>query len=164
MGANYGDTAIWWAKSYGSKVIAFEPLVDVYQELIENIKLNDVEVVAYNVAVGNGGEISGNSNGHMFSLGGDTKIKTVKLDDYSFNRVDLLKIDVEGFEIEVLQGAKITITRHRPKIIIETHSKNLRKVCHEFLSSLGYSLRLEGRTVVSKNPGMDRITNLFYTT
>lgn len=162
VGANYGDTAIWWSKTYGSKVIAFEPLIDVYRELNENIKLNNADVVAYNVAVGNGEEIKGNTSGNMFSLGGDTKVKTVKLDDYSFDKVDLLKIDVEGFEFEVLQGAKNMISKYEPKIILETHSKNLRKACHDFLSSKGYSLRVEGRTVVSKNPRMDRITNLFY--
>lgn len=162
VGANYGDAAIWWAKTYGSKVIAFEPLVNVYRELNENVKLNDADVIAYNVAVGNGEEIKGVNDIHMFTLGGDTKIKTVKLDEYSFDRVDLLKIDVEGFEVEVLQGAKETITKYHPKIIIETHSKSLRKACHELISSLGYSLRMEGRTIVSKNPRMDRVTNLFY--
>ena len=142
VGANYGDTAIWWAKTFGSKVFAFEPLVDVYNELNENVKLNGVDVITYNVALGNGKEIKGNSSGNMFSIGGSTKIKTIKLDDYLFERLNLLKIDVEGFEYEVLQGAKKTISRYRPKIIIETHSKNLRKVCHEFLSSLGYFLQV----------------------
>lgn len=163
VGANFGDTAIWWAKTFGSKVIAFEPLIDVYKELLENIKLNDAEVVAYNVAVGNGEEINGHTDRNMFSFGGDTQVKTVRLDDYSFDRVDLLKIDVEGFEFEVLQGAKNMITKYKPKIIIETHSTDLRYVCNEFLSSLGYSLRIEGRTIVSRNLGMNRVTNLFYT-
>lgn len=162
VGANYGDTAIWWAKVFGSKVIAFEPLIDVYKELMENIELNDADVIAHNVALGNGEEINGHNVGNMFSLGGDQKVKTVKLDDFQFERLDLLKIDVEGFEYKVLQGADNTIRRFRPKIIIETHSANLRETCHKFLSSQGYSLRVQGRTLISKLPGMDMVTNLFY--
>lgn len=97
VGANYGDSSIWWAKKFGAKVVAFEPLNDVFIELEKNIELNCADVIAYNVAIGNGEEISGNSQGRMFSAGGDLKIKTKRLDDYSFDRVDLLKIDVEIF-------------------------------------------------------------------
>ena len=162
VGANYGDSSIWWAKTFSCKVIAFEPLVNVFNVLEENIKLNDANVSAYNLALGNGEEISGNSDGNMFCSGGDIKLKSEKLDSFSFERVDLLKIDVEGFEMEVLKGAENTIRQFKPRIIIETHSKELRKKCHAFLSSHGYSLKVEGRTVTTKSPGMDKITNLFY--
>ena len=153
---------MWWAKTFSCKVIAFEPLVNVFNVLEENIKLNDANVSAYNLALGNGEEISGNSDGNMFCSGGDIKLKSEKLDSFSFERVDLLKIDVEGFEMEVLKGAENTIRQFKPRIIIETHSKELRKKCHAFLSSHGYSLKVEGRTVTTKSPGMDKITNLFY--
>jgi FkbM family methyltransferase len=162
VGANYGDSAIWWAKTFRCKVIAFEPLVNVFTVLEENIKLNNADVMASNLAIGNGEEISGSSDGNMFCSGGDIKIRTEKLDSYSFERVDLLKIDVEGFELDVLLGAENTIRQFKPRIIIETHSKELRKKCHAFLTSLGYSLKVEGRTVTSKAPGMDKVTNLFY--
>ena len=162
VGANYGDSSIWWAKKFGAKVVAFEPLNDVFIELEKNVELNSADVIAYNVAIGNGEEISGNSQGRMFSAGGVLKIKTKRLDDYSFDRVDLLKIDVEGFEYEVLKGAENTINKFKPRIIIETHSDSLRRICDQYLLNHGYSLRLEGRTVTVKAPGMDRVTNLFY--
>jgi FkbM family methyltransferase len=162
VGANYGDSAIWWAKKFGAKVVAFEPLNDVFIELEKNVELNSVDVVAYNVAIGNGEEIAGKSKGGMFSARGDLKIKTKRLDDYSFDRVDLLKIDVEGFEYEVLKGAENTINKFKPRIIIETHSIALRRTCDQYLLNHGYSLRQEGRTVTVKAPGMDRVTNLFY--
>ena len=126
-------------------------MVNVFNVLEENIKLNDADVTAYNLAIGNGEEVSGSSDGNMFSYGGDLKIRSEKLDSYSFKRVDLLKIDVEGFELDVLLGAENTIRQFKPRIIIETHSKELRKKCHAFLSSLGYSLKVEGRTVNIKN-------------
>ncbi len=162
VGANYGDSSIWWAKKFGAKVVAFEPLNDVFIELEKNINLNSVDVEAYNVAIGNGEEITGKSKGGMFSAGSDLKIKTERLDNYSFDRIDLLKIDVEGFEYEVLKGAENTINKFKPRIIIETHSSALRMVCDKYLLNHGYSLRAEGRTVTVKAPGMDRITNLFY--
>lgn len=162
VGANYGDSSIWWSKKFGARVIAFEPLKNVFNVLEENIKLNDVDVTAYNLALGNGEEISGSSDGNMLSAGGEIKMKAEKLDSYSFERVDILKIDVEGFEHDVLLGAERTIKRFKPKIIIETHSKDLRKKCHGFLTFLGYSLKVEGRTLTSKAPGMDKVTNLFY--
>ena len=43
VGANYGDSSIWWAKKFGAKVVAFEPLNDVFIELGKEIKK---EVVA----------------------------------------------------------------------------------------------------------------------
>ena len=92
-------------------------MVNVFNVLEENIKLNDVDVTAYNLALGNGEEISGSSDGIMFSSGGDIKIRSEKLDHYSFERVDLLKIDVEGFELDVLLGAENTIRQFKPRII-----------------------------------------------
>ena len=136
VGANYDNSAIWWAKAFGSKVIAFEPLVNVFNVLEENIKLNDADVTAYNLALGNGEEISGSSDGNMFSSGGDIKIRSEKLDSYSFKRADLLKIDVEGFEMDVILGAENTIRQFKPRIIIETLSKELRKKCHAFILRL----------------------------
>lgn len=164
VGANYGDSAIWWAKTFKSKVIAFEPLKEVFGVLEENIKINHANVTAYNVALGNGDIIAGSSDGYMFSAGGSLNMKAEKLDNYSFKRVDLLKIDVEGFELEVLKGAQNTIRKFNPRIILETHSKELRIKCHEFLMTLGYRLKVEGRTGYIKAPGMDRVTNLFYST
>jgi FkbM family methyltransferase len=162
VGANYGDSAIWWSKKFGAKVIAFEPLSYVFTELERNIKLNAVDVVAYNIALGSGEEVYGNSVGGMLSTGGNLKINTERLDSYTFDRVDLLKIDVEGFEYEVLNGAEKTISKFKPRIIIETHSRDLRKICHRYLSDHGYSLKFEGRTISSDNKAMNRVTNLFY--
>ncbi len=165
VGASYGDSSIWWSKVFGARVLAFEPLKDIYKILQSNIILNNVAVKSFNIALGNGDPIRSRKERDMLAKSEmpDSNItETTKLDDLRIESLDILKIDVEGFELEVLKGAKDTIIRHGPKIIIETHSKNLRKICHEFLSSLGYSLKFEGRTIISKNPGMDRITNLFY--
>ena len=162
VGANYGDSSIWWSKKFGAKVVAFEPLNDVYSVLEENVKLNNADVVAYNLALSDGTSIRGERKGSMLAAGGDMEFNSSKLDDLNLEKVDILKIDVEGFELNVLNGSIETIKKFKPRIILETHSKELRRKCHELLNSMGYKLRVEGRTVVTKVPGMDRVTNLFY--
>jgi FkbM family methyltransferase len=52
---------------------------------------------------------------------------------------NLIKIDVEGAEIDVLEGATEVLTRSRPALFIETHSPALTEACAQRLASLGYS-------------------------
>jgi FkbM family methyltransferase len=52
----------------------------------------------------------------------DGPIETVVLDDYGLRRLDMLKLDIEGFEYFALLGAENTIMRCRPKIILEMNS------------------------------------------
>ncbi|MGC9123924.1 MAG: FkbM family methyltransferase [Thermoplasmata archaeon] len=160
VGASYGDTAIWYAKKFGAKVMAFEPLKDIYEILLKNIDLNKADVIAYNIALGNGKNINGKRQGNMLAIGNEEKFETKRLDDFEFERVDLIKIDVEGFELDVLEGAKKTIMKHRPKIILEVHSKDLFKGCTEFLKKLDYKIEYYGRKI--KNKDMDLVQNLFF--
>jgi FkbM family methyltransferase len=53
---------------------------------------------------------------------------------------DLIKIDVQGFDYNVLVGATKTINLHRPVIIIESETKKLRNIIGEFLTQHGYSV------------------------
>ena len=73
-----------------------------------------------------------------------------------------LKIDVEGFEMNVLCGASKILKDIRPKIIIETHSSELKKEVIHFLDEYGYILKIEGRSAVGKGC-MDSVQNLFFT-
>ena len=73
-----------------------------------------------------------------------------------------MKIDVEGFELDVLEGAVETIKKYHPKIIIETHSKELEKKTKEFLSRFDYRLKHEGRSIYNVNDKFDKVTNLFF--
>lgn len=166
IGAYYGDSAIWWAKKFKVKVIAFEPLPGAFKELTQNLKLNHVEdrVTAYNLALGSGEKITGGmGKGTMFNYTDrEQTLETKRLDDFKFEKVNIIKIDVEGFEYEVLKGAVNTIKRFHPKIILETHSVALRQKCGAILDDLGYKLAAEGRTVTLDQEGFDKVTNLFY--
>ncbi len=65
------------------------------------------------------------------------------LDSYQVTNVSFMKIDVEGHELEVLNGGRATIEATRPAILIEIKDRNLAEV-HQFFDSLDYvSKRLE---------------------
>jgi hypothetical protein len=67
-----------------------------------------------NIVQGN----TGHSHIDQASMGqGVIPMKT--LDSFDFPNIDLIKIDVEGFEGEILKGAMETIERHKPVLVIE---------------------------------------------
>lgn len=114
-----------------SKVIAFEPspanincfkknaaLADLYEVALGDSK----GMIELNIAMDNTG-----NNSFVESFGGGkipTKIET--LDSFNFRDISLIKIDVQGYESQVLLGAKETILQNKPIIIVEliTHKNS----------------------------------------
>lgn len=177
IGAQYADYAIYWAIKYGCRIYAFEGLPWNYVKAVNNAVCNlglmnhwDIfsDIHIYNVMVGNGAAIGYNSNGGMafFDSNPRNLTQSVALDSFAFDSgillPDIIKIDVEGFEYQVLLGSLKLIKTKMPRIIVETHSLELRSKVHDLLTSLGYELRHIGRTVQGKQAWMDQITNLFY--
>src|SRR5207244_2913504 len=89
-------------------------------------------------------------NAHLDGVGGEPVSVRVRpldafLDEAGASRVDLIKIDVEGAEMMVLRGAKQTLQRHRPAIIIELIEELLESMgtssdeVSRFLAELGYA-------------------------
>lgn len=148
IGANIGNHTVFFSKICNAKkVYAFEPIAETYNILCRNISLNHIEdtVIAYNVALGN---VPGNAKIKNFSLlniGGTTveeaddgDISMKRLDDYEFERIDFIKIDVERYEHELLKGAKKTLAKHSPVIFIEIFDDCFSKV-DKLLRSYGYT-------------------------
>ena len=129
VGAHIGTHTVPMAGLVGpwGRVYAFEPQRKIHRELHHNLALNGViNAVPLRFAIGAGETRiiemnpprSGNEGGTGIGTGGDAaELRT--LDSFGFERVSLLKIDVEGYEDEVLEGAADTIRRNRPTIIIE---------------------------------------------
>ena len=165
IGAQYADYSIIANKIYGAKVIAFEPLMVNYEKAIKYIKLNKANVNLIKSAISDREyEEEMNWEGTMLkSVSGGIKKEIIvfhTLDSYNL-QPDLLKIDVEGFEISVLKGGLKTIEEFKPRIIIEAHSSELEKQTKEILKSLGYLEPKEGRRI--KGIGfMDTVVNLFF--
>ncbi len=138
IGANIGNHTIFFAKECGaSKIYAFEPTQKTFQTLVKNIEINqlDRKVVAMNVALGSKdskvkvivNEEDAGSNYVVENVNGDTTMHT--LDGMTFNEhIDFVKIDVEGYEFEVLKGAVKTIKRDNPDIFVEIFDENYERV------------------------------------
>jgi FkbM family methyltransferase len=72
------------------------------------------------------------------------QVRGVRLDSLSLSRVDLIKLDVEGMELEALEGARALLERHHPVLIIEFIKSDINKL-KSTLEALGYTTRPLGQ-------------------
>ncbi|CDG38328.1 MULTISPECIES: FkbM family methyltransferase [Asaia] len=137
IGGNNGSMTVALAQAaarVGADVVVFEPQPFLFQNLCANLALNALDnVVAWPFACGAERGVLGFERPDYRQLGNfgrvsmshDTKAEQVKVpcvraDDMLTDKHPLLfKIDVEGFELEALQGASETIARCRPVIFVE---------------------------------------------
>jgi FkbM family methyltransferase len=139
VGANIGlTTAIMMKRLPNARILSFEPDPESYSYLLETVRLNDfsrVETVNKALAAAPGrmpfhSHPRGAGASHLASdqslrEGNEiVEVSTVDIECASraLARVDLIKIDVEGFEIDVLEGARDTIAAYRPYIALEFNS------------------------------------------
>jgi FkbM family methyltransferase len=130
IGGLYGETAFWFSKQVGptGKVFCFEPVSDNFKILLENLRANPTDIIVpENLSVGeSSGEIlvSGSGGGAAVSNCGQA-ILCVSIDDYvrdhHLDRVTLVKMDIEGYESNALQGAVETLKRFQPKLAISVY-------------------------------------------
>lgn len=122
-GAHKGEWTEAWTKRVQT-IEAFEPNTEVLPLFKERAK-NFTNVNLYEHALGDtSGTVAMDYETHLgtyhiVSKEGPYKIKT--LDSYNFTDVDIMKIDVEGYEIPLLDGARHTIMTNRPWIQIEAN-------------------------------------------
>ena len=146
VGANIGGTTLNFAKIVGprGKVYSFEPDPINYKTIKTNVNLNTFEnIVLNNLGLGN---VAGSFKiftvdennkgmnrivGNKFSGDDYRGIRVITLDAYfkenDIQSVDLIKIDVEGFEFNVLKGAIEVVKKFHPKFFIELDDSNLRE-------------------------------------
>jgi FkbM family methyltransferase len=79
------------------------------------------------------------------------QVDAITIDSFALDRIDLLKIDVEGMECEVLEGAKRTIRRSLPVIIVE-HLKTGSDDIAQFLKHYGYHMGELGLNILAIHP------------
>ncbi len=155
VGANIGAHTVLFAKLVGERgrVYAYEPQQVVFQTLCANMALNSItNVECFHAAAGaEPGHVKipdihyhmeGNFGGvsvDAFSNG--RRVSVVTLDDsLSLHRCRLIKIDVEGWEHQVLTGAEQTIAQHRPVLHVENDRLDRSARLIELLWSLDYRL------------------------
>ena len=132
IGAFIGDHTIYYSKLVGDNgsVIAFEPNRDSFFCLEHNLKAyKNVELI--NSAIGKEYgfvrtvDVLGNIGMNFLipdNLGG---IVIYSLNQMEIDRIDFIKIDVEGFELDVLIGGKETINKFKPTMLIEINDATL---------------------------------------
>lgn len=162
VGANVGYFSLALAAS-GFTTHAFEPQPALYALLEQNTA--NLPVSCHNVALsklggrttmpriryGERGNYGGLSIGGRSELGAiDIEMRT--LDSYKLRNVGLIKIDVEGHELEVLRGAVNTIATCNPILYVEDDRLDKRYDLRSFIKSLGYNIE-------EHNPRMYRQNN-----
>lgn len=166
-GANIGVHTIEWAKSMHGwgEVISIEAQERIFYALAGNITINNCfNARAIWSAVGKcDGYIpvptpdyfKSSSFGSLeirktdktefigqeidYSVGKTQITPMIAIDGLKLNRVDLIKIDIEGMEMDALEGAELTIATHKPQLVIEKIKSNSTDITN-FVLSRGYKI------------------------
>lgn len=163
VGTNIGQTAMTFSKIGGgnSIVYGFEPDLVNYSKAIENLKINSfANIHLLNIGLGSkpgklhlkintpsnrgGSRIDQTASANSFEIPIETLDNIIE--QKKITKIDLIKIDVEGFELEVIKGAKEVLKKHKPKLFIEVDDNNLKeqntsaKELIEYLLTFGYTI------------------------
>jgi len=175
IGANIGAHTVPLAQMVGPEgaVIAFEPQRILYQILCGNLALNGVtNVVAHAMALS---DVQGSCKIPVLDYGqnlnfGCLAIDTVSegetvpvgtLDLFELARVDFIKLDVEGFERQVLLGGERTLKRCRPILYLENDRREKSPDLIQVLLDMGYRLWWHTPPLFSPNNFKGNPENVF---
>ena len=151
-----GSHVGFWSKDFTEHfkhVYAFEPISEVRECYVKNITKRNYTL--YPHGLGNEEKkvkayYDPTQTGHTFIIkSGNTEIDIYPLDGFEFNKIDYIKIDVEGYEIEVCKGALKLIERDKPFIHIEMKKIIMDKVgldentIYNFFESINYKMVLK---------------------
>ena len=144
IGANIGTTSLYFATiNSTAKIYAFEPHPDTFNRAVENISLNNFKNIQL-IKSGLGAtketvklyEVNEHNPGMNRIIAEDKNLpfKIIEIDSldsivlkYGIEHIDMIKLDVEGFEYAVLKGARETLLKWKPLLFIELDDTNLRE-------------------------------------
>lgn len=175
VGANAGYLTIPLASRYN--VIAIEPQPSCYGLLVANVFLNQLyeKVMCINAACG---EKSGHcyvptidyqSPGNHGGINMETEaqgifqtmVKMKTVDEICGGPVRLIKADVEGMELDVLKGAKETISKYKPFLYVENDRKENSQELIEYIWSIGYDCMFHTPMLFNKDNYLGKPDNLW---
>ena len=128
-----------WTRELASKfeqVYCFEPNPVFIECFKKNITETNVQLFQYGLSNNEHTASMKETNSTMMNdEPGSIQCRT--LDSFNLNNIDFIKIDVDGFEVKVLNGAIETITRNKPAINIEMKKEKRPYICMEIRKILG---------------------------
>ena len=151
VGAHVGYYSLLSSRLVGAqgRVVAFEAMPRNARFLRHHLSANrcaNVEVIEGAVSDHPGtarfARGTGSGTGRLADVG-EIEVRTMTLDDVAKERglvPDFLKIDVEGAEERVLDGAKQILEGRKPTLFLSTHGADIHARCCARLSALGYTL------------------------
>lgn len=134
IGANVGLYSLSAARQFNNiEIHAFEPVPDTFRELKNNLEKNQLnsKIIINQLAVSNTNESvymttdyhSSNYMTESTSLQNKIEVTCTTIDDYvekySIQKIDFIKIDVEGQELLVLQGCEQCLKKFKPILLVE---------------------------------------------
>lgn len=193
VGANVGQTLLKWKAIYkNGTYIGLEPIkacAEYLEVLIKENNFQDCKIIDQALAEKTGtaelnfhfeesGDRSASLYSDSFKAIKSEKIKTITFEDLlsscgiSKNKINVIKIDVEGAELEILRSLKDFLVNHQPIIIIEilnTQAQRINEI-NEIISSLPYhwyridkkNLNLKSLTQIDKIEGEPSIEESDY--
>lgn len=151
VGAHIGNHTLYLAAICGLKVHAWEPHDASRAQLEANLALNDLDVTVHEWAAGAADNRARFTRGMWLDFDPTRDGDTLKLErgDIPVHRIDdhldirdlsLIKVDVEGMEADVIDGAMGHIERSRPVIYSETHTEESHASVAALLEPAGYAM------------------------
>lgn len=179
IGANIGITTLFFAKHVGNEglVVAFEPVPPTAKRLQENVRVNCLQnvricTVALGDKIGNAEIVYAEESPGIATLRPDmaqSYLKQFQMQTFTVEVVPLdtlvereqlplpffIKMDVEGFELLVLQGARSVIERARPLLFVELHGashedcRTTWRQIYDFMCQYDYRIETPSRVVIN---------------
>lgn len=150
VGGHVGSHSIFCSERVGpsGRVYTFEPQAKMFAELLVNLDLNQCRnVTPYRCGLGAQAmdakilQPNRANEGHsLITPSGTEQVRIKPLDQFDLRDISFIKIDVEGYEYEVLQGGRETILRERPVMVIEIFQGPRYATTMSYLNELGYDV------------------------
>ena len=154
VGSNIGIWSIVYSTFIKGTIHAFEPQGEIFNCLVNNIKMNKcVNVIPYNLALSDkhtsysmnaSYDTHDNFGAFRISPDGTLSINAVTGDSLNISNIGFIKMDVEGHELEALKGLSKTIQENKPILLIEIHSTQENCIdTFNYIKNFGYKYVLK---------------------
>ena len=177
VGANIGCHSVFFGQAVGpeGKVLSFEPERVLFQQLCANIALNSLSnVLTFNMAAGasaGSARITPMDHTKSQNFGGlclagdnqtaDETTSVIRIDALQLPACNVIKVDVEGMELDVINGASATIEAYKPVLYVENNNEAKSGPLITRLLELGYHLYWHFSPFFTKDNYFGNAENIF---